>query len=592
MAFVSSSETPVRELCQAATISLARLVQQANSDSTASSKSLELAVEDAIARVQLWAANIGALQFKNSPKSLESRLRDAPGILGNVRIALARLEEASARAIDILAGDVPNVLDSDSDEEPLDVVQQLSESIRSSISALFRLSMLIRRHRPRGRYEDGGNGPDDAPPPANPFDTRHVCDTFPRVRAKPWLADRLGRAITRRREYLKYREKHRKSLASAPVSIEDCGAAESGTVATTFVQDDAIQHATKADSVITTATSFVSLAGEDGQPIGEAIPDLSDMVLNGVQLDYGQPFECPFCWTIQFVSDRGEWKKHVFFDLQPYVCTFENCTSGLFETRHEWWQHELDTHRRKWRCTICPSTQTVCGDKTQIEHHLRTRHSSVLSEAQIPFVLSSCRDSSDADIGGCPLCPDWPPAEADLKSSKGGNGLVRHLRRHMQQLALASLPLFIEGLEIRQHDQGVSLEEEGITHTAEGLESPGLNHTDLSSLSDGVESLSPRHDPSDPDVELAPDDEQTGQFRMRGKVKWFNAEKGFGFIEREGGDDVFVHFSAIDMGGNTTLYRTLDEGEEVTFTIEQGKSGPQASSVRRLVRDGRDTRHG
>ncbi|MGJ7921881.1 cold-shock protein [Neobacillus sp. LXY-4] len=61
----------------------------------------------------------------------------------------------------------------------------------------------------------------------------------------------------------------------------------------------------------------------------------------------------------------------------------------------------------------------------------------------------------------------------------------------------------------------------------------------------------------------------------RGKVKWFNSEKGFGFIEREGGEDVFVHFSAIQSEG----YKTLEEGQEVTFEVEQGQRGPQAANV-------------
>lgn len=63
-----------------------------------------------------------------------------------------------------------------------------------------------------------------------------------------------------------------------------------------------------------------------------------------------------------------------------------------------------------------------------------------------------------------------------------------------------------------------------------------------------------------------------------GKVKWFNAEKGFGFIETEGGSDVFVHFSAIQGDG----FKTLDEGQRVQFNVVQGNRGPQAENVVKL----------
>lgn len=65
---------------------------------------------------------------------------------------------------------------------------------------------------------------------------------------------------------------------------------------------------------------------------------------------------------------------------------------------------------------------------------------------------------------------------------------------------------------------------------------------------------------------------------MQGKVKWFYNEKGFGFIEMEGSEDVFVHFSAIQSDG----YKALEEGQEVSFDITEGNHGPQAANVAKL----------
>ena len=64
----------------------------------------------------------------------------------------------------------------------------------------------------------------------------------------------------------------------------------------------------------------------------------------------------------------------------------------------------------------------------------------------------------------------------------------------------------------------------------------------------------------------------------KGTVKWFNSEKGFGFIEREVGDDVFVHFSAITTDG----FKSLDEGQRVQFEVVQGQRGAQASNVSKI----------
>jgi CspA family cold shock protein len=64
----------------------------------------------------------------------------------------------------------------------------------------------------------------------------------------------------------------------------------------------------------------------------------------------------------------------------------------------------------------------------------------------------------------------------------------------------------------------------------------------------------------------------------QGTVKWFNSEKGFGFIEIDGGDDVFVHFSAIQGDG----FKTLEEGQKVEFEVVDGNRGPQAANVTKI----------
>ena len=68
------------------------------------------------------------------------------------------------------------------------------------------------------------------------------------------------------------------------------------------------------------------------------------------------------------------------------------------------------------------------------------------------------------------------------------------------------------------------------------------------------------------------------QQRLTGTVKWFNDQKGFGFLSVEGGKDVFVHHSAIQATG----YRSLAEGDRVEFTLEQGPKGPAAANVRKI----------
>jgi hypothetical protein len=195
--------------------------------------------------------------------------------------------------------------------QPTSELDELILSIHSAISHLFGLSILIRRQRPRGRLPTL----DSFTPLENSPDISNVIDKFPKVKSSPWLARRLGNEVTRRREHIRYRQFHRESLAREQLAhrdIRDTTTVADTVTATTFQEADhsGVVPQTQQDvpsgrlSVLTSATSFLSLE----ENMGRRIPDLSDMTLDGVQLEYGEPFECPYCRTIQEAKNRSEWK--------------------------------------------------------------------------------------------------------------------------------------------------------------------------------------------------------------------------------------------------------------------------------------------
>ncbi|KAF5716303.1 hypothetical protein FMUND_6421 [Fusarium mundagurra] len=332
-------------------------------------------LEDEQGRFRIWASNLGALQPADSMKSLDRRLKDAPLMRKSVASGLERLQLSAKR-------------------------DELLLSIRSAINHLFGLSMLIRRQRPRGRLPELEELVLESSP-----DISYLTDKFPKAKSNLWLARRLGNNITGQRRLIQYRQHHRESLAKRDVKGLD--SADTATiVATTFHEGDKSSgtHQTSQDadssrmSIFTSATSFLSL--EDGTTTGRSIPDLSDMTLDGVQLDYGEPFECPYCRTIQNVMNRYEWN-------QP---------DAIFNSAEE------------------------------LKKHLNNTHSGMVTEAQMPLILETCeRPIKSFASHSCPLCADWEPTS----TKENAKSFSRHLARHLQQLALEALPLAIDGLEIR-----------------------------------------------------------------------------------------------------------------------------------------------
>lgn len=144
------------------------------------------------------------------------------------------------------------------------------------------------------------------------------------------------------------------------------------------------------------------------------------------------------------------YRQHVFADLQPYVCTFQDCPEAmrLFTTRTEWFKHEMDTHRRRWRCMQCSSgaSNAEFHRAAELRDHFAKVHPGRATAAQIAVLVDACElPIKTFDRSACPFCSDWEPRSAENNTKE----FSRHLARHLQQLAVDALPRVVEGLVIR-----------------------------------------------------------------------------------------------------------------------------------------------
>jgi len=138
--------------------------------------------------------------------------------------------------------------------------------------------------------------------------------------------------------------------------------------------------------------------------------------------------------------------RHVFRDLRPYVCTFDSCTkpNHLFETRHDWYDHEVQHHRREWYCAECTVTFSTSSGFT---HHLKEIHRAFLrDERDVSALVGGCERAMSGPQQ-CPLCVG--------RSEHASQQLRSHLGRHMQQLALFTLPRLEIGEENLPSEAGL-----------------------------------------------------------------------------------------------------------------------------------------
>lgn len=308
---------------------------------------------DELGRLRVWAANIGAHQTGQS--SLEFRLRDASHISKQVTTLLRDLDQSLNDIADELSEDRAEASEDNEtpaawpDDDSATELQQLHEELVNIIDCLYQLSMLIRKPAQHDLFVGSRMG-DKAE--FEFYDKEHVRNLHPR--ADEQISQRLGRAITRRRKYFNYRERHHKKLEEGIEDVQDIqrtttGIEMSETVATDFKIHDIDFEETSSNSGMSLTSYAPSLI--DGGRVTIPPPPKGSVG--------GKPFECPYCFFVIEIKNTRSWIRHIFKDIKPYVCTFTDCSmpDRLYHSRREWYLHETTEHLQEdFVCALCKDT--------------------------------------------------------------------------------------------------------------------------------------------------------------------------------------------------------------------------------------------
>lgn len=136
----------------------------------------------------------------------------------------------------------------------------------------------------------------------------------------------------------------------------------------------------------------------------------------------------------------------MYSDLQLYVCTNKSCEAQPFSSSHEWFQHEMEAHRRQWKCIIC---NTKCVSSAALDGHFTEKHAGAVSVSQRAVMVKAGEQAVTRFDGvPCLLCEKWPPPKGG-DATTSSRKFRSHMEKHMQELAREALPLAIDGLDIR-----------------------------------------------------------------------------------------------------------------------------------------------
>jgi hypothetical protein len=199
----------------------------------------------------------------------------------------------------------------EADEGDPTELQQLTTSVAEVITNLMQLSSTIRNPAPHDRFKRSRNIDTSY---YEPYDITHVKNKFPQ--ADEFLVDRIGRAISHRRQYLQYRERHRSRLAEGLDAVDEITKGVEGTVASSIpaAMRSSSEGPTSNNDIEfddhASQTSYASSKSGEGKLRPPPLPR---------EGHDGTPFECPMCRYFVVIDQEVAWHTHVYNDLQPYV---------------------------------------------------------------------------------------------------------------------------------------------------------------------------------------------------------------------------------------------------------------------------------
>lgn len=328
-------------------------------------------------------------------------------------------------------------------------LQQCADDLEGIVNCLIKLIPALQDPAPQDIYSGEASQNE-----ANE-DIKLVGKLFPKL--APSLATRLGFANSKRRQFFQKlrqqnrqneparqslmgqeHEEYQQNFSSGLETLKsDYRATFSSHRVGTGASSDGAGPASLSESIFSKphfSTGYSASSVSDWDPIG--VWNQYEIPKPPVMLGSRHPFDCPYCgqeilFGVQIASE-DDWAHHIFMDLEPYQCTFDDCMRAdkTYGIREDWFRHELDHHRLRkvWYCQPCANE---FDQRERFELHLTEKHGTDISH--LPTMVSLCQKFSEKTMAdqACPFCGALNMTSQVLKE---------HVANHMEQLALMTIP--------------------------------------------------------------------------------------------------------------------------------------------------------